>query len=112
MPYGQTVTLVRRIPAGTDDYGNDTYTEVTENIPLCSVQPDVSTETIQFTDVVTSGITVFLPYGTDVTYLDAVIPADGIKYEIQGDPSHWVSPFSGHAAPIQVRATKVKGVSV
>lgn len=111
MPYGQTVTLVHRVPSGTDEYGNDTYTDVTEDIALCSVQPASSTEVIQFTDAVTTGITVFLPYGTDISYLDAIIVA-GIQYEVQGDPSQWVSPFSGHAAPVQVRASKVKGVSV
>lgn len=109
-PYGRTVTLLKRVLAGHDSYGNDVYTNFSSDIAGCAVQPATSTENVQFTDQVNTGITVFLPYGTDVSYLDALI-IDGVKYEVQGTPESWVSPFSGRTAPVQVSAVKVSGVS-
>lgn len=109
--YGPTVTLVQRTVSGKDEYGNDTYSEVQTDIPNCVFVPSSSTEIIQFTDQVATSVTVFVPYGTDVDYLDAVI-VGGIRYEVQGEPSVWMSPFSGHTSPIQINANRVLGVSV
>jgi hypothetical protein len=109
-PYGQTVTLLKRVLSGRDEYGNDEYTNVSEPVSGCVVQPAASTENIQFTDQVDSGVTVFLPYGTDVSYLDALV-IGGQKYEVQGVPGTWTSPFSGRSAPVQVSASRVSGVS-
>jgi hypothetical protein len=111
-PYGVTVTIVSRAVSGTDEYGNDTYSETTEDIPLCSVQPAGTSETTQFTDQLSSEIVVYFPYGTDVEYIDALRLPDGTEYEVQGKPNVWASPFSGNTAPVEVRATKVTGVSV
>jgi hypothetical protein len=110
-PYGQTVTLISRVVSGTDAYGNDTYSETSTDISPCVVQPASSTETIQWTDEVATDLTVFMPYGTDVEAVDAV-EINGDRYEVQGDVSSWVSPFSGHTSPIQMRVRKVSGASV
>lgn len=109
--YGQTVTIRRRTVSGTDEYGNNVYSSVTEDIGLCVVQPAASGEQLQFADQLSTGITVFFPENTDVAYIDAVI-VDGNEYEVQGSPNEWVSPFSGRTAPVQVQATKVTGVSL
>ena len=103
LPYGQTVTL-------RHEYNNDTlaYTEV--QVGPCSVQQGVSGEETAYTDRVTTDITVYVPYGTDVSYLDAII-VDDIEYEVTGDPAHWVSPVSGRTAPIRVEGQIVKGAS-
>jgi hypothetical protein len=106
---GFTVTLVNRVPSGTtDDYGNDVYNEVSTDVSDCSVQPASSRENLAFEDQLTSGIVVFLPFGTDVSYIDAII-WNGDKYEVTGAPNMWTSPFSGHTAPIRVDATLIKG---
>lgn len=110
-PYGQTVTLIRRTVSGQDERGNDTYSETSEPIPRAVVQPTGSNEFTQFTDQVSTDIVVFLPFGTEVSPLDAV-EVGGLRYEVQGDPSSWVSPFSGNTSPIQVRLSRVTGVSV
>jgi hypothetical protein len=110
-PYGQTVTVVSRTVAGQDSYGNDTYTETKTDITPCVVQSSGSTETTQFTDQVSDSLTVFLPYGTSVQAIYA-LEWNGIRYEVQGNPSQWQSPFSGHTSPIQVTAIRITGVSV
>lgn len=108
--YGQTVTVERRTVSGTDSYGNNVYSFVKEDVDLCVVQPSASSEQLQFADQLTTGITVFFPPNTDLSYIDAII-VDGDVYEVQGTPNEWVSPFSGHVGPVQVQATKVTGVS-
>lgn len=110
-PYGVTVTVVSRTLTGKDDYGNDVYEDATFDVPFCSVQPGGTNETTQFTDQLSSEIVAYLPYGTDVEFLSALI-VNGITYEVQGKPNVWESPFSGNTAPVEVRATKVSGVSV
>lgn len=111
-PYGVTVTVVSRAVSGKDEYGNDTFSETTQDIPACSVQPAGTTEDVQFTERLDSTIVVYLPYGTDVESIDALRLPDGTEYEVQGKPNVWASPFSGNTAPVEVRATKVTGVSV
>jgi hypothetical protein len=115
MPYpqfkdGKTVTIVRRVLAGKDEYGNDMYTETTEDIPGCSVQPAGSSENVSFNDQVISGVVVYFPYGTNIGATDA-IQIGNIEYEVTGDPSSWMSSFSGNTAPIEVRARRVTGAS-
>jgi hypothetical protein len=110
-PYGVTVTVVRRTVSGRDEYGNDTYSSATEDISPCVIQPGSSSEVVQFTDQLSTDIVVYFPYGTDVEYVDALI-YNGIQYEVQGQPQSWLSPFSGNTAPVEVRASKVTGVSV
>lgn len=110
-PYGQTVTNIRRYVSGADEFGNDVYSYTSEDVAGCVVQPSGSNETVQFTDQVSTSIVVYYPFGTDIVAIDAFMVA-GVKYEVEGDPSHWVSPFSGHTAPIEVRGSRVTGVSV
>jgi SPP1 family predicted phage head-tail adaptor len=110
-PYGQTVTLIRRTVTSRDERGNDVYSESPEAIPQAVVQPTGSTEFTQFTDQVSTDMTVFLPYGTKVSAIDAIEIA-GQRYEIQGEPSSWRSPFSGNTSPVQLRLSRITGVSV
>lgn len=109
--YGQTVTIVRRIPAGRDEYGNDKFTDQTEDIPLVVVAPANSSEIISFTEQTDDTVMLYFPTGTDISYLDAVL-IDGDKYEVQGNPQGFLSPFSGHSSPVQVRVHRVSGASV
>jgi len=109
-PYCQTVTIRRRSVSGRDEQNNDEYAFVEENIPLCVIDPGGSGEETEFADRLSTSITVYFPYGTDVSYVDAIV-VDEVEYEVQGTPQEWVSPFSGKAAPVQVRATKITGVS-
>lgn len=109
-PYSQTITVLRRVLAEPNEYGNDTYTDVPVQVQGCVVQPSGTNEVVQFTDQVSSDLTVFMPYGTDIGPLDGLV-INGVTYEIQGIPQRWRSPFSGHTSPIQIRASVVTGVS-
>lgn len=109
-PYSQAITLLRRVLAEPGEFGNDTYTDVPVDVPYCVVQPSASSETVQWTDQISTDVTVFLPYGTEVSPLDALV-INGTKYEIQGIPQEWRSPFSGHTSPVQVRASVITGAS-
>lgn len=109
-PFGKTVTIRKRTVSGRDDYNNDTYAFVEENIAQCVVQPGGSSEETDFADRLTDDITVFFPFGTDISYIDAIV-LDGVEYEVRGVPQEWRSPFSGNTSPIQVSAVKVAGVS-
>ena len=95
---------------GQDEHGNDVYSESQIDVGPCSVQPSSSRETLAFTDQLSSRFIVFVPYGTDVQYIDAII-IDGVKYEVTGQPDIWVSPFTGLQAPIRIEATMIEGAA-
>lgn len=107
---GDTVTIKNRVVSGTDDFGNDTYSFTEQTVGPCSVQPSTSREVQTATDQVITGMVVFMPYNTQIGYLDAFI-VDGVEYEVQAEPETWSSPFSGHTAPIRVVGQLVKGAS-
>lgn len=110
-PYSQTVILLHRVLSGQDELGNDTYTDTPVQVSGCVVQPAGSSENDQFTEQISTDVTVFMPYGTNVGPLDALV-INGTKYEIHGIPQQWRSPFSGHTSPLQIRASLVTGASV
>jgi hypothetical protein len=110
LPFGQTVTLLHRTVSGQDQFGNDVYASTPETVTNVAIQPGSHTERTSFTDQVTTNLQVFLPSGTSIGYLDAIV-WNGDTYEISGDPAIHISPFSGHAGPIRVTATIVKGAS-
>jgi hypothetical protein len=105
------MTLVKRVLSGAvDAYGNDVYTEQNVTVPNCVFQPGGSGENLAFADQTNTNDSVFLPAGTDVTYLDAII-YKGIKFEVTGVPNQWTSPFSGRVSPIRVEVNKISGVT-
>ena len=111
LPYGLMTTVRNRFVNGQDEFGNDTYSYTESVVGPCSVQQASSRETITATDQVATGMIVFMPFGTKISYLDSVI-IDGNEYEVTGEPEAWTSPFSGHVAPIRVQCMLVKGASV
>jgi len=110
LPYGRMITVIHRKVSGRDEFGNDTYTETTMQVGPCAIQPGSSRETIDFNDQVNSAVIVYMPYGTDVKYIDAMI-VDGVTYEVSGKTESWQSPFSGHTSPVRVYGTEVEGAS-
>jgi hypothetical protein len=108
--YGTALTLVHRVLSGLDDYGNDTYRDEPETVAGAVVAPQGSFEQVQWTDQVSTTIVAYLPYGTAVGPLDAIL-YNGRTYEIQGEPQSFRSPFSNNTAPVEVRAQVVTGAS-
>jgi hypothetical protein len=107
---GLTVTIVRRMVTGQDEFNNDVYATTSEDVSGCSIQPASSRENLGFADQLTSGVVIFVPYGTDVSYIDAVI-YNGVQYEVTGSPNIWLSPFSGNTAPIRLDGTMIEGAA-
>jgi hypothetical protein len=110
-PYGQTVTLISRTVSGQDDYNNDVYAETSVDIFPCVVQPAGTTEAVQWTDQVSTDLAIFMPYGTDIEAVDAVL-YNGLRYEVQGKTIDWISPFTGRVSPVQIRVSLITGASV
>lgn len=100
--FTQTVTLVTRTKTGVDSYGSDAYGTAEMTVPGVFA-PGSSGEVVQGGDVVTTQPTVYLPAGTNVEAVDAVLVA-GVKFEVDGDPQDWStgSPFTGWVPPFPV----------
>jgi hypothetical protein len=107
---GLTVTIVQRVLNGIDEFDNDVYTTVNKDVSGCSIQPASSRESLSFADQLTSNVVIFVPFGTDVTYIDAVI-CNGVQYEVTGVPDTWTSPFSGNTAPIRIDGNMIEGAA-
>jgi hypothetical protein len=110
-PHGSTVTVIRRTLTGRDVKGNDVYSEARQDVGNCSVQGGASTEVAIGTEQITSDVVVYMPEGIELDALD-VLEIDGLRYEIQGEPSHYQSSFTGTIGPVQIRANRMTGVAV
>lgn len=106
-PYGKAITLVTRAVTGRDVYGNDVYGETTTTV-VGAFAPGGSSEQVQGQDTVTTQPTAYLPSGTDPTAIDA-LEVDGQRYEVDGDPQSWQSPYTGWAPGVAVRLQRVTG---
>ena len=108
---GETVTIITRTKSSQPDAkGNDVYTETPTDVSGAVVWPTGSTETLQRQDQVTTGLTVLLPASTPVavTAISAML-VRGLKYEVEGNPSDWRSPFTSRRPGYEVRLTRVTG---
>jgi hypothetical protein len=106
-PFGQPITLIRRVKAALDAFGNDTWTTTTATVSG-AFNPGTSVELVQGEDLLTTQPTVMLPPGTQVNALDAV-QVDGLVYEVDGSPNSPVNPFTGWAPGVVVKLRRVTG---
>lgn len=106
---GETVTIITRTKTGAlDAKGNDLYGETPVDVSGAVVWPTGSTETLQRQDQVTTGLTVLLPTSAPVTVtaISAML-VRGERYEVQGNPSDWRSPFTSRRRGFEVHLTRV-----
>lgn len=54
------------------------------------------------------GLTLFMPYGTDVEYSDE-IEIDGVVWQIDGEPGSWRNPKSGWEAGMTAALVRGEG---
>jgi len=113
MRFGETVT-VRRY--SRDAKGNRTL--VSEHtIPDCGIAAAggssgwgvASDENNVRGETVTDGLTLYGPYGADVTARDVVVLANGDDYEVDGSVARWHSPLSSWAPGVVVNLKRVNG---
>lgn len=108
-PFGETVTLVRRVKAAEpDQFGNDVYTPTSVTVTDCVIWPRGSTEDAQGRDTITTGVAVLMQPGTAVAGIDAVLIA-GQRYEVDGDPQTFRSPFTGRDPGVLLNLTRITG---
>lgn len=101
------VTLVLRTPGTPDALGNDTFTETTR-ATRGVFAPGGSYEQVQGQDTLVLSPVLYLRAGEVVTHLDAV-EIDGARYEVDGQPSTWTSPWVGFQFGVEVRLRRVLG---
>lgn len=107
-PHGKTVTLVTRSVTGQDAFGNDVYTESSSDVAQVPVWPRGATELVQGQDTTITGLSALLPEWTNVAAIDAVI-VDGNRYEVDGEPGRFESPFTGLNPGVLVNLSRVAG---
>jgi hypothetical protein len=105
---GTTVTLLRSVVTGRDQYGNDVRTTTQTQVGGAAFVPASTSENIQGTDQVTADAECYLPAGTQVGPEDQLI-CQGVTYQVTGAPELWSSPFTGLAAPVKVNLKVVTG---
>ena len=102
--YGESITLLANGTTANDEYG-DPIPAQTSTVVLGAFDPGGSTEN-PGQDTATTQPTVYLPPGTDVSWVDAV-QVRGVTYQVDGSPNSYVSPFTGFTTGVVV---KLRGV--
>lgn len=104
---GVTVTVTR--PGGTDRNG-DPLPTATHDIEGCGWAPRTSSESNDRGNAVIVGLTLFAPYGADITASDSLLlPDDDTPWYVEGEPGNWRSPFTGWQPGLEVALTRQKG---
>lgn len=108
-PLGKTVTILRAGPPTRDAHGNKVPgADVPTQVVGCAVWPRSSSENTNGRDQVIIGLSVVMPYGTDVTATDRIKVGDVI-YDIDGEPGVHDSPLTGSRMGVEVALTRVTG---
>lgn len=112
--FGESVILHHRAEAQTRDAdGNDTYLDRDSTVGGCAFAPGGSTELTQGQDLITTQPTVYvpresLPTGVSVAAIDAVT-ARGVRYQVDGEPQDFRSPFTLFTPPLVIRLKNATG---
>lgn len=107
---GVTVTLTTVTVNGRDGYGNDATITSTRDVTGCAFVPQQTSESTQGAEEVIANAKLYLPAGTVVGHLDR-IEYNGVTYQVQGNSSAWVSPFTASQSPVMVDLREVSGGS-
>jgi hypothetical protein len=112
----RTATIVRANPGGTDQFGDPIAgTTVEIDVPGAAWAPRTQGAGPSASEIhdrgrqgVIEGLSVYLPYGTDLRPTDQ-LRLDGVLYEVEGDPGSWWSPFTGRTPGIEVAVRRAEG---
>lgn len=106
MGLNRQVVTVRRYT--TDRYGNRTVT-LTFHVGQCVFAPKTSDETNDRSTSVTTDAVIYAPSYAGFQPSDEVTLDDGTRWEVEGTPERWESPFSNWAPGVAVALTRVTG---
>jgi hypothetical protein len=108
LPGGVTVTLIRSVVTGRDQYGNDIRGTTETEVGGAAFVPGSTSEDTDGTDQVAADAECYLPAGTQVGPEDQ-IAYQGVTYQVTGAPQSWTSPFTAMAGPVRVNLRVVTG---
>lgn len=113
----ETVQVLRRPVLAFPTMGDTSETMTSVPVSGCLIYPNTvtetvsrkaGTETIVGQDTVVSGLTCLMPFGTDVLPTDRV-QVRGVIYDVNGQPSTWKSPSTGHRSVVEVQLKTATG---
>jgi hypothetical protein len=109
LPSGETVTRIRRVPGGYDEYGDPLPgTEEQADITNCGVAPRYSNDALEpGRRGVIVGLTLYAPPGSDIVSNDLVEVRDAV-YQVDGEPGFWRSPYSGTGRGFEIALKRVR----
>ncbi|MGA4691904.1 hypothetical protein ACPCXD_16730 [Rhodococcus sp. AB351] len=107
---GETIKLISVSGGGWDDNGDPLpETEVITEVQALAVAPGASEEHKELArNGITIELTVYLPSGTTVTE-DDIVEVRGVRYEIEGRPVEWVSPFGAGPGGYEILCRLAQG---
>lgn len=103
---GQRLTIER--PAGTNRYG-DPLPATEHTIDDCVLAPAGSSETTDRQNQVTARTTAYAPPGADVRATDRVRLPDGTRWQVDGEPQRYRSPFATGSGLCVINLERVTG---
>lgn len=101
-----TVTVER--PGGLTRFG-DRLPAVSHQVRDCAFYPSNSTEDVTQRDTVVADGYLLAPYGADIKSSDIVLLPGGNRYEVDGAPGSFASPYSSWTPGMRVNLRAVTG---
>lgn len=103
---GLTVTIER--PGGLTRFG-DRLPSAAHTVSGCALYPSASSEDTTQRDTVIADWYLLAPYGSDIKASDIVVLPGGARYEVDGSPGSYASPFSTWKPGMKVTLRGVTG---
>jgi len=107
---GETVTRIRKVPAGDDRYGNPTFTTAESPIDGAFFDPGSSSEVVVVGgEPMVTKPTVYFPHAwPDLVEADD-LRVRGVTYTVQGRPDDWRSPWGSSIGGLVVHLQLAEG---
>ena len=105
-----TIVIRHATPGGVDQYGDPVSgSSADTEIAGAFVAPRESADVHDVGRVgVIVGLTLYLPYGTDIGHGDQVL-VDDVLYEVDGEEGDWLQPMTGWQAGTTVALKRASG---
>ncbi len=111
-PFGVTVTVHRQ---ARSRFGDRTDT-TSHTVAGCAIAQSLGQSVRaskesggNLADTVATGQVLYGPYDADIQSSDVIELPDGLRYQVEGDPARWSSPFTGQTFGCQVTLERVRG---
>ena len=94
MPFSHGATVTVERPGGLTRHG-DRLPSTSHKVSGCAVYPNSTAEELSQRDTVVDNWTLLAPFDADITATDIVILPNGNRYEVDGAPGGFSSPYTG-----------------